>query len=66
VTDASCGYLSLLPNLVRHFGWNPGDRIYTWFGQQIKAKTARDGKPGNADITFYEVRVKYHPSFGTG
>jgi arachidonate 5-lipoxygenase len=66
VTDASYGKLSLLPNVLRHFGWNPGNRFHSWFGQQLKDKTARAGKPGNTDITFYEVRVKYHYSFETG
>nr|KAG5705180.1 hypothetical protein BaRGS_030897 [Batillaria attramentaria] len=47
--DASCGYCSLLPNLLSTFGWNPGRRIYEWFGDKLKAKT------GNADITFKQM-----------
>ena len=47
--DASCGYCSVLPNLLRTFGWNPGRRIYRWFGDKLKDKT------GDADITFREV-----------
>ncbi|KAL8563991.1 hypothetical protein ACOMHN_025322 [Nucella lapillus] len=50
--DASCGYLSLLPNLVRSFGWNPGRRIYDWFGDKLKEKT------GDADFTFHQLYQK--------
>lgn len=51
--DARCGYCSLLPNLVRSFGWNPGERIFRWFGDKLQEKT------GNADITFHEVYNRY-------
>ncbi|XP_069111424.1 uncharacterized protein [Argopecten irradians] len=47
--DASFGYLSLLPNLVRGYGWNPGNRIYEWFGSVMKRKT------NDPDITFGEL-----------
>ncbi|XP_033762792.1 uncharacterized protein LOC117344229 isoform X2 [Pecten maximus] len=47
--DASFGYFSLLPNLVRGYGWNPGNRIYEWFGTVIKKKT------NDPDITFGEL-----------
>ena len=49
MTDHKCGYCSLLPNLLTGFGWNPGDRIYKWFGQQLQQQC------GSADITFREV-----------
>ncbi|PVD30056.1 hypothetical protein C0Q70_09317 [Pomacea canaliculata] len=49
--DHSCGYCSLLPNLLRDFGWNPGKKIYNWFGDKVKSKT------NNADLTFKEL---YH------
>ncbi|XP_012941508.1 uncharacterized protein LOC106012608 [Aplysia californica] len=49
--DHSCGYLSLLPNLLRRFGWNPGKKIYKWFGEKIKAKSAS----GNPDLTFSDL-----------
>jgi hypothetical protein len=32
------------------YGWNPGNRIYQWFGQAL-AKKAN----GNADLTFLQV-----------
>ncbi|XP_059158901.1 uncharacterized protein LOC131942947, partial [Physella acuta] len=49
--DHSCGYLSLLPNLMRKFGWNPGKKILTWFGEKIKAKSAKQ----DPDMTFYDL-----------
>ncbi|KAK7108929.1 uncharacterized protein [Littorina saxatilis] len=50
--DHKCGYCSLLPNLLTGFGWNPGKRIYKWFGDKLNQKC------GNADITFKEVLEK--------
>ena len=47
--DHSCGYFSLLPNLIKGYGWNPGKKIYHWFGNALYEQT------GNADITFSEV-----------
>lgn len=51
--DATCGYCSLLPNLLRSFGWNPGRRLFDWFGEKLEEKT------NNADITFHEVYQRY-------
>ncbi|XP_053373751.1 uncharacterized protein LOC123532094 isoform X2 [Mercenaria mercenaria] len=51
--DHSCGYFSLLPNLIKGYGWNPGKRIFSWFGEALEAKT------GNADITFSEIYDLY-------
>ncbi|WAQ94496.1 463L-like protein [Mya arenaria] len=51
--DHSCGFMSLLPNLLTGYGWNPGKRIYKWFGQQLEAKT------GNADVTFAEILERF-------
>lgn len=51
LTDASFGYFSLLPNLLTGYGWNPGNRIYQWFGEALAKKSK-----GNPDITFLEVR----------
>ena len=48
-TDHTCGYCSLLPNLLKGFGWNPGKRMLRWFGEQLKERT------GDGDITFKEV-----------
>ncbi|XP_041365150.1 uncharacterized protein LOC121380414 [Gigantopelta aegis] len=50
--DHRCGYCSLLPNLITRYGWNPGRRIFEWFGYKLEAKT------GNPDITFEELRLK--------
>lgn len=47
--DHTCGYCSLLPNLLKGFGWNPGKRMLKWFGEQLKERT------GDGDITFKEV-----------
>lgn len=48
-TDARFGYLSLLPNLIGGYGWNPGTRAYHWLGELMAQKT------GNPDITFSQV-----------
>ncbi|KAL8564383.1 hypothetical protein ACOMHN_057405 [Nucella lapillus] len=48
-----CGYCSLLPNLLTGFGWNPGNKIYNWFGEKLQEKC------GNPDITFKEVMVQF-------
>ena len=47
--DHPCGLCSLLPNLIRDFGWNPGDRYFEWLGDIIERKT------GNRDLTFKQV-----------
>ena len=58
-SDHSCGYCSLLPNLLKGFGWNPGKRMLRWFGEQLKERT------GDSDITFKEVSYfSYFPYFG--
>ncbi|KAK0061354.1 hypothetical protein Bpfe_009160 [Biomphalaria pfeifferi] len=49
--DNSWGYLSLIPNLIRSFGWNPGTVIYQWFGDKIKTKSA----DRNPDMTFKDL-----------
>ncbi|XP_067649301.1 uncharacterized protein [Haliotis asinina] len=51
--DHTCGYCSLLPNLLKNYGWNPGMKIYEWFGTKIKDKT------GTADITFEQLRSRF-------
>lgn len=48
--DASYGILSLLPNLLTGYGWNPGNRIYEWFGEALAKKSG-----GNPDLTFLEL-----------
>ncbi|BFZ23318.1 hypothetical protein BsWGS_26357 [Bradybaena similaris] len=49
--DHSCGYLSLIPNLLRRWGWNPGNKIFSWFGDRIKARSDKK----NPDMTFYDL-----------
>ena len=49
LSDHSCGYLSLLPSLLRSYGWNPGQRVYNWLGTCLRKTT------GKADISFSEV-----------
>ncbi|KAK7494691.1 hypothetical protein BaRGS_00014089 [Batillaria attramentaria] len=51
--DHKCGYCSLLPNIITGFGWNPGNRIFRWFGEKLQERC------GNADITFREV-LEHH------
>lgn len=54
VLDHKFGYLSLLPNLLTSYGWNPGRRIYKWFGQRVYEKT------GDMDTTFKQVFCSSH------
>ncbi|XP_070566999.1 uncharacterized protein [Ptychodera flava] len=51
--DHSFGILSLLPNLIRHYGWNPGKKLLDWFGDKLAEKT------GNRDITFKQLYDQY-------
>ncbi|KAK2182160.1 hypothetical protein NP493_364g01050 [Ridgeia piscesae] len=53
MSDHKFGLISLLPNLIKSYGWNPGDKLYKWFGQKMKERT------GNADITFQQVYDKF-------
>lgn len=53
LVDHTCGYCSLLPNLLKGFGWNPGKRMLRWFGEQLKERT------GDGDITFKEVWERF-------
>ncbi|KAJ7372184.1 hypothetical protein OS493_020613 [Desmophyllum pertusum] len=53
LVDHNCGYCSLLPNLLKGFGWNPGKRMLRWFGEQLKERT------GDGDITFKEVWERF-------
>lgn len=57
MSDAKFGVLSLLPNLLTGYGWNPGNRIYNWFGEVIEKKM------GNKDVTFGEVCVCWIVNF---
>ncbi|XP_048754204.1 uncharacterized protein LOC125665551 isoform X4 [Ostrea edulis] len=50
--DAKFGVFSLLPNLLSGYGWNPGNRIYNWFGEMMEQAM------GNKDITFGELYEK--------
>jgi len=47
--DHSCGFCSLLPNLMSKFGWNPGKRVQKDLGEKVRAKT------GNPNSTFREL-----------
>lgn len=49
LNDHSYGYLSVLPNLLRYFGWNRGERFLEFFGNILEEHT------GNKDITFEQV-----------
>ncbi|PVD30055.1 hypothetical protein C0Q70_09316 [Pomacea canaliculata] len=54
--DHKCGYCSLLPNLLTGYGWNPGMKIYDWFGQKL---AEQDTKNHNPDITFLDVYKQF-------
>ncbi|XP_072018773.1 uncharacterized protein [Amphiura filiformis] len=47
--DATCKYLTFLPNIWRHFGWHPGKKMEKWIGEVLKEKL------GNADATFEDL-----------
>ena len=47
--DHRWGILSLIPNILSGFGWNPGNRFLEWFGDTLEEAT------GNCDITFQQV-----------
>ncbi|PVD30272.1 hypothetical protein C0Q70_09536 [Pomacea canaliculata] len=49
--DASCGVLSIIPNLLCLHGWHTGTGIYEWLGRKL------DEKMGSPDATFMEM---YH------
>ncbi|GAB1601046.1 uncharacterized protein LOC115216501, partial [Argonauta hians] len=51
--DHKWGYLSLLPNLLQDYGWNPGKKIDEWFRNVFRLKT------GNPNITFWEIYKHY-------
>ncbi|KAK3702887.1 hypothetical protein QZH41_014164 [Actinostola sp. cb2023] len=53
LVDHSCGYCSLLPNLLKGFGWNPGKKLIKWFGEQLRERA------GDADVTFREVLERF-------
>ncbi|XP_055997677.1 uncharacterized protein LOC125647015 [Ostrea edulis] len=46
VFDAGWGYLSLIPNLLYHFGWHPNVKVYEIIGKLFEKQL------GNKDITF--------------
>ncbi|XP_062601714.1 uncharacterized protein LOC134263398 [Saccostrea cucullata] len=52
VLDARWGYLSLIPNLMHHFGWHPNVKLYELIGGLFEKKL------GNKDVTFKEMYDK--------
>nr|XP_054766801.1 uncharacterized protein LOC129273960 [Lytechinus pictus] len=50
--DATCGSCSLIPNLLRHFGWHPARRLFEGFGDRLADMT------GDADITFRQLYTR--------
>ncbi|KAL5006725.1 hypothetical protein ScPMuIL_015531 [Solemya velum] len=52
--DHSCGYMSFLPNMLSGYGWNPGKKIYKWFGEKLFELTQ------DREITFSEVYDRYN------
>lgn len=51
--DHKWGIFSLIPNLLNGYGWNPGNRLVSWFGEVLKERTGED------DITFQQVLDRY-------
>ena len=49
-TDHSCGWCSLLPNILRGYGWNPGLAAEDFFGNVLDKKLNM-----GPDITFKQV-----------
>lgn len=49
--DARFGTLSLIPNIMTCYGWNPGAKLHGWLGQTIAAKCVDN----NPDMTFYDL-----------
>ena len=49
-TDHSCGWCSLLPNILRGYGWNPGLAAEDFFGNLLDKKLNM-----GPDITFKQV-----------
>ncbi|XP_038044381.1 uncharacterized protein LOC119719130 [Patiria miniata] len=52
--DASCGFCSLIPNLMKHYGWHPATKLYSWFGDRLEQAT------GLRDITFQQIYDKFN------
>ncbi|XP_048777040.2 uncharacterized protein LOC125681141 [Ostrea edulis] len=50
--DARLGRLSLLPNLLRYFGWQPMNTLYEFVGELVEKKL------GNKDATFSDLYKK--------
>ncbi|XP_071803371.1 uncharacterized protein [Asterias amurensis] len=51
--DASCGLCTMLPNLMKYYGWHPARKLYSWFGDRLEQAT------GFRDITFKQVYDTY-------
>ena len=54
ISDASCGLCALIPNLLKHYGWHPARKLYSWFGDRLEQAT------GDRDITFQQVSGSRH------
>ncbi|XP_048773630.2 uncharacterized protein LOC125678888 [Ostrea edulis] len=50
--DARFGHLSLLPNLLRYFGWQPMNSLYKFTGELVEEKL------GSKDATFMDLYNK--------
>ena len=51
ITDASCGKLSLLYNLLKYLGWHPMNTFYDFIGDIVEKKL------GCKDATFLDVSI---------
>ncbi|XP_072016164.1 uncharacterized protein [Amphiura filiformis] len=50
--DARLGFLSLLPNMKKRFGWHPGKKFFIWLGETVA------GKLGDPNATFADLYAK--------
>jgi hypothetical protein len=51
--DATGGFCSLIPNIVKHYGWHPAQKLYKLLGDLMEKAT------GQRDCTFQQVYDKY-------
>jgi hypothetical protein len=52
ITDAAFGVLAFLPNLIKRYGWNPGERLHGHVEKVISRRSGIDM------ITFKQVKKR--------
>ncbi|XP_077977071.1 uncharacterized protein LOC144432681 [Glandiceps talaboti] len=51
--DHACAVFSLVPNIIKDYGWNPGKKMLSWMGDKLEEKT------GKRNLTFKEAYMMY-------